>query len=388
MAKIVGYKFEDNDPDINFLKARFGEDLNIFNSEYEREHRPGSIYGFGSFELLPILCEHPEWLEGYWRKLFEKSQGLLSRWSAEEQHKIYTFLHNKEHTIATTDTVVLELYSQFESLMQRFSQRVSGDCRVTTREVSRIIRELESVFFAFIDEGENKRIYTTGCNVTSGYEVHGYHIAATKAAVLIKWLFRYFSTPREGFNTGYFILTPFCYALVAGAMNLKNRLQLERESKSKGAQDINVRKHLPDSVDQFVLQKIAGGSSTIKLANLFRDTYIKAWVYHKLMACEDGGFLTQKSLVIDLQCEYQQLIDLLPPDIYKQLSANKDKGDSDTTYNRILREIRSPAHIINTYKTLGLESPVDTMIREQFGAPSDLEEAILQERMRNFLGDY
>ncbi|SKA35903.1 hypothetical protein [Photobacterium toruni] len=386
MAKIVGYKFEDNDPDINFLKARFGGDLSIFNSEYEREHRPGSIYGFSSFELLPVLCEHPEWLEGYWCDLLEKSQGLLSRWSTEEQHKIYTFLHNKEHTIATVDAEVLESYSQFESLMKSFSQRVSGDCTLTTREVSQIIRELESVFFAFIDEGENKRIYTTGCNVTSGYEVYGYHIAATKAAVLIRWLFRYFSTPREGFNTGYFILTPFCYALVAGAMNRKNKHQLERESKSKDVQDINVRKHLPDSVDQFVLQKIAGGSNTIKLANLFRDTYIKAWVYHKLMTCEDGRFLTQKSLVIDLQYEYQKLIDLLPPNVYKQLLTNKDKGDSDATYNRILKEIRSPACIINKYKTLGLESPMDTMIRRQFGAPSDLEKAIMQERMRNFLG--
>ncbi len=43
VAKIVAYKFEENDLDINFLKASFGEDLNIFSSEYEREHRPGSI---------------------------------------------------------------------------------------------------------------------------------------------------------------------------------------------------------------------------------------------------------------------------------------------------------------------------------------------------------
>ncbi len=126
MAKIVAYEFEVNDPDIAFLKSRFGDELNQFSSNYEREHRPGVIYGFGSFELLPKLAENPLWLKEYWAELLGFFRTVNSRWSEGNRDQII----NK---------------SMF-SLEQLEQYNVSNDFKAAVKEFHEVSSEVNDFF--------------------------------------------------------------------------------------------------------------------------------------------------------------------------------------------------------------------------------------------------
>ena len=114
---------------------------------------------------------------------------------------------------------------------------------------------------------------------------------------------------------------------------------------------------MPESVDQFVLQKIISeGSNTQEVSNLLRDTYIKAWVYHKLMACEDGKVLTQKSLVADLKANYKALVKSLPLSTREHFSERVTEGGGDSTYSKILQKISVSGYLRSKIKELVLEA--------------------------------
>lgn len=380
MAKIVTYEFAANDPDIALLKSRFGDELDQFSSNYEREHRPGAIYGFGSFELLPKLAEDPTWVKEYWGELFDFLRIINSRWSESNRDQIinrsvFSLDQLEQYNVSNDFKAAVK---EFHGVSDEVNKFFSSERSYSNRDLLVPMHRLRKAFVKFVEIGDEQGAFTTICQVDSGCTVSGYHFTAGFFLFVLAELYNQTAIERK-----FILQTPFFYFVTTYALCSKGKAE-------KGEQYLYSTKEMPSSVDQFVLQKIAGGQNTKKLANFFRDTYIKAWAYKVIQkSTKEGKSITQKALVFSLKEEYQKLTALLPESMRMQLSVEEIEGEAGSTYSRILKKIREPSYLKCEAIRLGMLDlffpPSEELVQQQLGAPSNPEEAEMQRRMSEFL---
>ncbi len=248
----------------------------------------------------------------------------------------------------------------------------------SNRDLLEPMNRLREAFVKFVEIGDEQGAFSTICQNDSAHPVRGYHFTAAFFSVLLDTLYS------QAFIEKKFILqTPFFYFITTYAL-------FSRGKAEKGGQHLYSTKEMPSSVDQFVLQKIAGGQNTKKLANFFRDTYIKAWAYKVIQkSTKKGELITQKALVLSLKEEYQKLIVALLGSTRELLSVAEIEGEADSSYSRILKKIRDSGYLRKEAEKLGIAEFVlpkeEMFVRQQLGAPSNPEEAEMQRRMSEFL---